>query len=192
MSTLAFSIFGGILCGITLVTGGILLLYKGAIKLESASKDPALTVDLFNKQFSLATRVPALGLFIIGLMFVGGSMWVAKETDVLRISVIGEIIEVDEPIKVTVFKEWPVAASQREVNDVLRPSFDVLWVKVTAPGYRPYERSFERDKTAGQIKLGKIDMQRIVPKVQADPQNIAPIGFPAPAFDPNASGFKAK
>src|SRR6266498_5230438 len=91
MATLTASIFGGILCGIIMVLGGILLLYKGAIQLESASKDPALTVDVFNKQFSLSTRVPALGLFVIGLLFVGSSMWVAMKTDVPRISVTGEL-----------------------------------------------------------------------------------------------------
>jgi hypothetical protein len=47
MSPLTASILGGIVCGIAMVVGGIFLLYKGAIELESASKDPALTVDLF-------------------------------------------------------------------------------------------------------------------------------------------------
>lgn len=188
MTPLTASILGGVLCGIAMVVGGILLLYKGAIKLESASKDPALTVELFRKEFTLATRVPALGLFVIGLMFVGGSMWVAMKTDVPRIAVVGEISGVDEPIKVKVFREWDVAASQQEVNDVLRPSFDVLWVRVTAPGYVEFTKSFERDKAEGVFKLGKIALHRAVPTITSNPENIVPIGFAAPKFDPGAAG----
>jgi len=189
MTTVAASIFGGIFCGIIMVLGGILLLYKGAIQLESASKDPALTVDVFNKQFSLSTRVPALGLFVIGLLFVAGSMWVAMKTDVPFISVIGEFAEVDEPVKVTLYKEWPVASSQHEVNDVLRPSFDVLWVKIAAPGYDPLEMSFNRDAVAGRIKLGKVALKRAIPKIEPKIENIAPLNFAAPKFDPSAGGF---
>jgi hypothetical protein len=135
------------------------------------------------------TRVPALGLFVIGLLFVGGSMWVAVATDVPRIPVVGEITNVDEPIRVTVYKEWPIAASQHEVNDVLRPSFDVLWVRITAPGYRDVTKPFEREKMGDQIKLGKIVMQRApVARVETKEQNIQSLSFTAPEFDPNAGG----
>jgi F0F1-type ATP synthase membrane subunit c/vacuolar-type H+-ATPase subunit K len=191
MTPLTASILGGIACGIAMVVGGIFLLYKGAIELESASKDPALTVDLFKKQFSLSTRVPALGLFVIGLLFVGASMWVAMKTDVPRIPVVGEFIDMDEPINVTVHKEWSVASSQREVNDVLRPSFDVLWVKMVAPGYDPLDMSFSRDRMAGEIQLGKVTLKRAIPKIEPRPENIEPVNFPAPKFDPNAGGFAA-
>ena len=186
MSPLTASILGGIVCGIAMVVGGILLLYKGAIELESASKDPALTVDLFKKQFSLSTRVPALGLFVIGLLFVGASMWVAMKTDVPRISVTGELAGLDEPAQVTAYKEWPVASSQSEVNDVLRPSFDVLWVRITAPGYSEFDKSFDG---GGAIKLGTVKLERAVPKIEPKPENIAQVNFSAPKFDPGGGGF---
>ena len=42
MTTYDLAIFGGTVSGIIMVLGGIVLLYKGAIKLEVASKDPLL------------------------------------------------------------------------------------------------------------------------------------------------------
>ena len=50
MTTYDLAIIGGTVCGIIMVLGGIVLLYKGAIKLEVASKDPALTVEMFEKK----------------------------------------------------------------------------------------------------------------------------------------------
>ena len=191
MTPLAASILGGILCGIAMVVGGIALLYKGAIRLEAASKDPALTVDLFNKQFSLATRVPALGLFVIGLLFVIASMYVAKATDVPRIPVTGEVDGVDEPITVTAHTEWMLMAPQHEVTDVLRPSLDVLWIRIAAPGFQPFEKSFMRDTMNGQIKLGNVHLERVVPKIEPKAANIAPAPFEAPKFDPRSGGFQS-
>jgi hypothetical protein len=80
MTTYDFAILGGTVCGIVMVVGGILLLYKGSIKLEVASKDPALSVEVFEKQFRLTTHAPALGLFAIGLLFVGLAIYFARET----------------------------------------------------------------------------------------------------------------
>ena len=67
METYDYTILGGTICGIVMVIGGIVLIYKGALKLEVASKDPALTLELFQKHFRLTTNVPALGIFVIGL-----------------------------------------------------------------------------------------------------------------------------
>jgi len=192
MSALTASILGGMICGITMVVGGILLLYKGAIKLEVASKDPALTVDLFKSQFSLTTRVPALGLFVIGLLFVGGTLWVARDTDVQRIPVSGEIENVDEPLTVTAYTQWSVNASRKEVSDVLRPSFDVLWIRVQAPGFQQVEKAFPKESRSGEIKLGKVRLERVVPKIHPKEANIATVDFSAPPFDPTGGNFRGQ
>ena len=184
MTSLALSILGAIICGIVMVIGGIVLLYKGAIKLEVLSKDPALTVELFNKQLSVTTRAPALGLFVIGMMFVGGSLWVARDTDVQKIPVSAEIDDVDEPITATVYTSWGVAASKHEVSAVLRPALDILWLKIEAPGYEPLERANAMSDARGGIKLGKVKLVRAVPKIEPKEENIAPLPFEAPKFDP--------
>ena len=192
MTPLAASILGGILCGIAMVVGGIALLYKGAIRLEAASKDPALTVDLFNKQFSLATRFPALGLFVIGLLFIIVAMYAAKVPDVPSIPISGEVDDVDGPITVTVHTEWTLMAPQREVSDVLRPSLDVLWIRIAAPGFLAREMAFPRDTMNGRIKLGTVHLERVHEKMEPNETNIKAAPFTAPKFDPRSQEFQSQ
>lgn len=173
MNTYELSIMGGTLCGLVMVVGGILLLYKGAIKLEVAAKDPALTVELFEKQFKLTTQVPALGLFVIGLLFIGLSIHFARETAATPIELIGKTSGVEEPITVLVSSEWGVPAIQGQVHHVLRPQLDVLWITISAPGYEPFSQPFAKDHIKKGVNFGDVKLRRIAARPPANPQNIA-------------------
>jgi hypothetical protein len=182
MGTYDYTIIGATVCGIIMVLGGIVLLYKGAIRLEVAARDPALTVEMFQSEFKLTTRVPALGLFVIGLCFVVVSIYFGRDIAATPIEVVGVAEQVDEPVTVLVKSEWGVPALEGQVHHVLRPQLDVLWVVVSAPGYRPYVESFSRDRIKQGVDFGKVRLQRVVERIPARSANIRalPPGVNAP------------
>jgi hypothetical protein len=185
MTTFDLTIFAGTLCGIIMVTGGILLLYKGAIKLEVASKDPALTVELFENKFKLSTQAPALGLFIIGLLFVGLSIYSAKETTATPIEVKGETRINDEEVKVFFRSEWPIPVAGHQIYAVLRPQLDVIQLVISAPGYEPYYRCYSKKDIERGLNFGTIELVRVIEKIEAKDENIAalPPGITPPPID---------
>lgn len=189
MTTYDFAILGGTVCGIVMVVGGILLLYKGSIKLEVASKDPALTVEVFEKQFKLTTHAPALGLFVIGLLFVGLAIYVARETAATPIELKGKTGIIDEPVSVFVRSEWGVPAVQGSVHHVLRPQLDVLWIYISAPGYEPYSQSFPRDQIKKFVDFGEIKLRRKTERIEPKKGNIVelPPGIKPPPLTQGGS-----
>ena len=169
MATYDLAIIGGTVSGIIMVLGGIVLLYKGAIKLEVASQDPALTVEMFERKLKLTTHAPALGLFVIGLLFVVSAIYFAQTTTVKEIPVVG-VTENIEDITVTVRSEWPVPAHQGRVQHVIRPNLDVLWVLISAPGYKPDYQPYEDFKEG--VNLGKVRLEKVVEKIEPNKSNI--------------------
>ena len=67
MSVFDLVLLTGPICGILMVLGGIILLYKGAISLNVASEEGAFTVE-FKNELRITTQYPALGIFVIGLL----------------------------------------------------------------------------------------------------------------------------
>jgi hypothetical protein len=184
VTTYELTILGGTVCGIAMVVGGILLLYKGSIKLEVASKDPALTVEVFEKQFKLTTHAPALGLFVIGLLFVGLAIYFGRETAATPIELKGTTGVIDEPVTVFVRSEWGIPAVQGSVHHVLRPQLDVLWIYISAPGYEPYSQSFPRGQLKKSVDFGEIKLRRKAERIEAKRGNIValPPGITPPPF----------
>ena len=175
MTTYDLAIIGGTASGIIMVLGGIVLLYKGAIKLEVASRDPALTVEMFERRLKLTTHAPALGLFIIGLLFVALSIYFAQPPIVNEIPVKGIVENIEDNITVKVkSKDWDVEAHKGKVHDVIHPNLDVLWVVISAPGYREHAQDFELRK--GGVDLGKIQLEKAIETIESDERNI--VGLP--------------
>lgn len=177
MTTYDLAIIGGTISGIIMVLGGIVLLYKGAIKLEVASKDPSLSVELFEKRLKLITHVPALGLFVIGLLFVISAIYFAQTTTAKAIPVSGIAENIEEEISVIVKSEWPVTAHQGHVQAVIRPQLDVLWVVISAPGYKPAIKPYEDFKEG--VNFGTVQLEKAVEKEDPNENNIEelPPGF---------------
>jgi len=164
MTTYDLAIIGGTASGIIMVLGGIVLLYKGAIKLEVASQDPSLTVEMFEKKLKLTTHVPALGLFVIGLLFVISAIYFAQTTTVKAIPVIGKAENVEEEIDVIIKSEWPVSAHQGHVQAVIRPQLDVLWVVISAPGYNQRTLVFKKEDFIKGVNLGTVQLEKTMEK----------------------------
>jgi hypothetical protein len=80
-----------------MVCGAIWLLKTGVIKLSAAVKGGGLTVELANK-VKISTTYPALGLFVIGLLFIALGLWFSQGLPPLNI--VGKINGVDDPSSV--------------------------------------------------------------------------------------------
>lgn len=182
MATLDITIIGGTICGIIMVVGGILLLYKGAIRLEVASKDPSLTLELFAKQFKLTTHAPALGLFVIGLLFVGLSIYFAERMTAAPIELVGDTEVAEGPVRVLVRSEWELPTVEGKLRHVLRPNLDVLWILISAPGHRSYTKSFTMKEVGGNVDLGAIKLRKEIDRIQPKAKNIPalPPGIESP------------
>lgn len=173
MSTFDYTIFGAAVCGFTMVLGGILLLYKGAIKLEAVTKDPAVSIELFQREMKLTTRVPALGLFIIGLCFVALSIYFGREVSAKAIEIEGLAENIDEEINVVLRSQWSIDSQRGRFHQVVRPQLDIFWLVVNAPGYKPHTITIASSEIEEEkVDLGTIRLEKVVDRVQASTENI--------------------
>ncbi len=132
-------VIGGI-CGLCMVMGGMILLYKGIITLSKASPEEAVSLE-FKKMIKITTHYPSLGLFVIGLAFVTISIMSSKSE--LRPLTITGHVNVDDPASVAVSitsnhdGENLKPLTGGEINGIIYPTLQLLRVEITAPGYDP-------------------------------------------------------
>jgi hypothetical protein len=92
----------GAICALLMVVGALVLLYKGAITLQQSSPDEAVKVE-FKHLINIQTRYPAIGLFVIGICFLGASLFFGdkaqKEADDLQKQLSHPTIAIEIPVK---------------------------------------------------------------------------------------------
>lgn len=173
-------IMGGF-CGICMVIGGMLLLYKGIITLSQTSKDAAVTVE-FKEMVKITTHYPALGLFVIGWVFIITSFIYAKPPTVKPLAIKGRVIA-DDPTSVS-FRVYSGSGylkplSGGEINDTLVPQLNTLIIEITAPGYNPptITRAIDgNDLKKGEALLGEITFHnKVADKPAVVQSNIKPV-----------------
>ncbi|MEP7101828.1 MAG: hypothetical protein ABI781_15065 [Burkholderiales bacterium] len=150
------------ICGAGMVAGSIWLLRVGAIKLEAAAAGGGLTIEVV-KQIRIETGVPALGLFLIGLLFEGLALHCAPPPDVPTISVSGTTHEVYPNASVVVSADIPdarIRAAGKQVLGTARPALDEILITVTAPNFNPYKQKYSRVAAAGGVKLRDVTLTR--------------------------------
>lgn len=141
MTTFEIAVLAGPLCGIIMVCGGIMLLRVGAIKLSETAKDGEFAVQIRN-DIKITTSYPALGIFVIGLLFVGLSIYMTKPDKEMPFSILGQLDVPDpsgiriqvEPDQVSVV-DTPDSAGRFDKQ--LHPRIRTVKVTITAAGYEP-------------------------------------------------------
>jgi len=171
----SYLLLSGPLCGIIMVLGGILLLYKGAITLSGATED-ALSVE-FRKELRITTQYPALGIFVIGLMFVAIPALLGKPPETQPFTVKGTAIGVDEPISVQlVAGGWSKNLKHTgQILETHHPYIDTLQIVITAPGYQPHKETVQLSElNNGTADLGEFELKQELSrrKVSAQISNI--------------------
>lgn len=154
----------GSLCGIIMVLGGILLLYRGAMSLSAVSAEEALAVE-YKKELRLSTQYPALAFFLIGLLFVALSivMAPAPEQVAKKLRIVGEAIDINEPVRVSVIYRDYVSEFDhtRIINDSFVADVDAIQIKLSAPGYIPHRETVLISALDGdEINLGEIKLRQ--------------------------------
>lgn len=171
------------LCGLIMVIGGILLVYRGAIKLAATPKTTALSIE-WRKQFRLNTQAPGIAFFLVGLAFLVVALFVSKPPPVRPLDILGEILVDDAPVTVLVRSmPWTsITSSSGEISARFYPDVTLFIVEATAPGYRPLTRSLDVRQIRGgsSINLGKIQLVKQVNKIDAKQEKITDIPFKAP------------
>ena len=181
MTTFEMAVLTAALCGLIMVAGGILLLYKGAISLATRSGDEAVTLE-FKKMLKVTTHYPALGLFVIGLSFILIGLAFSRPPSVRPLVIQGSV-STTEPSAVTVrisTGRWMVQpSSEGSITQTIYPNMDTLLLEVNAPGFPA--RMITKLLDPGELKKGRVDLEPIVlgappvPKPSVDPRNIAPV-----------------
>ncbi|UCH63908.1 MAG: hypothetical protein JSU77_05570 [Fidelibacterota bacterium] len=167
----SFTVLVSAVCGLVMVVGGIALLWRGAISLDTVSNTEALSVE-WKKQFRLTTHAPALALFIIGLGFIVVPLWMAKPKALPIVEITGEKDEgISQPIRLIIETEPWISGKPHEqmIEEELDLSNIILVIKATAALHNEQEqRRIPLGRLlGGDLDLSKIELQRVVGEISA-------------------------
>ncbi len=158
------------LCGLVMVIGGIVLLYNGAISLANVSGEDAFTIE-YKKELRISTQYPALGIFIIGLLFVAFSVIMGKP-ELNKLIIKGRAVNVAEPVKISLkTNTWISSLSHEEdVLETFYPNIDTIQIVVSAPGYDSYVKTIQVGSKSIKEDLGDIELHQKVSKADITPK----------------------
>lgn len=171
MPTFDMILLIGAACGLIMVLGSLLLLWKGAITLQEASSKDALDVRILD-QVKISTRYPALGLFTIGLLFVLMSAYFSQPQEVKRFKLSGKVTAegataFNKVVTIEVVAgPWTIKPlSSGQVDVPIYPNLDSLMITIRAPGYEHGARTYSvelKDKLQGSF--GTVDIGKVTRK----------------------------
>jgi hypothetical protein len=195
MGTWDYILLLGAGCGVVMVVGGILLLYKGAISLTNVAGEEAFTIE-FKKELRISTQYPALGIFVIGLLFIALSVYVGKP-DINKITLKAKTVDVAEPVNITVkANSWSSGLTHTgEIIETIYPNIDNIQVIVSAPGYENESKTINISSLKnGVADLGEIQLHQKLAKSAIDTSQIvslpADVAVPGIAAKPAFGGVR--
>jgi hypothetical protein len=175
------------LCGVIVVAGGIYLLAKGAIKLESTNPADALSIE-WQKQFKMNTQVPGIAFFVIGLCFVVAALYAATPSRGTPIDLQGEVPGVDTKVNIVIHHEpWTTEADgDGQVKFRINP---VRFIRVVAYA-SGYQENSKLVTLSGQpsFNFGPIQMKKISEEIKPKLDSIIPLPFLPPPINTRSFG----
>ncbi len=185
-------ILGGV-CGTLMTLGGLLLLSRDSLILLKVAPRRRGTLSGIKLEFQglkVSTDYPAVGLFVIGLAFLGGSAWFARPAEVEPLQIRGQVRSADPSVKIYVTTtKWSVdRQTDGHVRGTVYPNLEDLRVVVVAPGHEPAEVEVfveaSRPWLIGSARvanLGVIDLGGVVlEKPAVDPAKVQDPRKPLP------------
>lgn len=176
MSTFEIIALLGAVCGIIMVTGGIMLLRVGAIRLSEVGNKGAFAVQI-RKDIKITTSYPALGIFVIGLLFVALSTYMTKPESEIPLSILGHL-DIPDPSSVRIQVEPDQVAvsdcpdSTGKFDKTLHPGIQRVKVTIVASGYEPAKKEFVLDVQRGRFgtpPVVKLPANLVFNKIVANP-----------------------
>lgn len=167
-----FASYASSTCAILMVLGSMGLLFKGIVTLKNADPNSALSIEL-KKQVRLTSHYPALGLFLIGWVFLLVPMlWTTSEDSAKglpEILVKGSVIilpphDIDKVVVRILGGPWEVNPdTDGSFSQQIYPSLRRLRLEISAPGRQTV------------IKTVHVSMEGVI--------NIGPVQMPNPLID---------
>jgi hypothetical protein len=184
-----FLIIIGGLCSLSMVLGGILLLYKGAITLDKRPTDSAVDVE-FKRFFKITTSYPALGIFVIGLAFLVSTIMLVRP-DTKPIVITGTL-DIPDPDSATIYvstvEEIITPDSDGTIKGKVFPKDKSLNVRIVAPGFIPPDKTKRIDPEEKEMDLGVITYEgERVPMPAVLQENISEVAGTLPPLDQSGS-----
>jgi hypothetical protein len=173
MTTYELILIIGAVCSVIIVLGSMVLLYKGIITLKEKGEG-AVSVE-YKNIIKFTSTYPALGLFVIGLIFFATTVFLGRPTEVKPIYVEG-VVKVEDPQSVTIKMYFQpsmfIPGSDGNIKGELYPLQKIISAEAVAPGYS--KPNVKKDLDVSQkIVLGTFEFgDLIVTKPEVDPRNI--------------------
>jgi hypothetical protein len=172
-------------CGVGMVFGSMVLLFKGIINLQAASGG-AMNVGL-QRLIKIETTVPALGLFVIGLVFILSAAAMSRPDGVSPVQIKGQIRPAgSSSVSILIRTEQGalVPSTDGQIQGVIYPHMGGLTVEITAPGYStPLFRKtiMPQEIRSGVASIGDVDLgQPVKNEPPVRPENVATPAVPLP------------
>lgn len=152
-----------------MVAGSIWLLGTGVITLSAAAKDGTLSVEIADK-VKISTTYPALGLFIIGLLFTALGVWFSQGDVVPVVSwkplaITGKVHGVDDSKLVTVsvqpdaYRGFSFEPNSDGGVDKNLPDVNQFNVEIAANGYKQhYQKTLNIDNAVEEPKRRRLEI----------------------------------
>ena len=161
-----FASYASSTCAILMVLGSMGLLFKGIVTLKNADPKSALSIEL-KKQVRLTSHYPALGLFLIGWVFLLVPMlWTTSEDSAKglpEILVEGSVIilpphDIDKVVVRILGGPWEVNPdTDGSFSQQIYPSLRRLRLEISAPGRQTVIKTVHVS-TEGVINIGPVQM----------------------------------
>ncbi len=172
------SILFSAIAGFTMVIGGMLLIWKGAIVLSNTEASTALSIE-WKQNFRLNTQAPGIAFFIVGLIFSSIAILFSKPSTTDPIYVVGTLEGVSEQATITAVPSfWKVTSGTNGVVDgKFTPDIETLTLTITAPGYQeeriPHNLGRTKDRV---IKFEEpIKLVKVISPIETRDENIMPV-----------------
>lgn len=126
-------------CSFLMVGGSLYLIYKGILTFREVDPQEAIKVE-FQKALSIQTRYPAIALFVLGVLFLGVSLYFAQKNAILPLVVTGTLESDDADNATVVFSEnfgTTTPSSKGEIRQLIWPNIDEVRIEIATPGHEP-------------------------------------------------------
>ena len=158
------------LCGLGMVFGAFVLLYRGTIKLEPPDRNASPTELTISQIIKIRTNVASLVLFVLGFAF----LWLGfSHTQAAPLEIRGRVLNVhpNEYVSVSVCGgPWILnVQNDGEFDDTIKPDLEHFQVQIGKVGVLPEKTFGLMKKTAG----GELDKASAVFVVR---NNLANLG----------------
>lgn len=175
-------------CSLLMVGGSLFLIYKGILTFKEVNPEEAIKVE-FQKALSIQTRYPAIALFVVGIIFLGVSLYFAQKNAIRPLIVTGSLDSVDADNATVVFSEdfgTTTPSSTGEIRQKIWPNIDEVKIEIATPGHEPGKIKAIAliDKDQNVLSFGKVKAGKKV--IDASAIAVAPANIASSPSNPTA------